>query len=344
MFRTGIAKIILLSALILFIWRLLALDPRECGLTHGGVQQSAGTAAPTAVACLGRITPGERTIRVAAPYPSVVKELRVKRKDDVRKGHILAVLLDHDSNLASLHQAEAQVLVAENRLARVRAGEKASTIAAQEAVVARLKSERQRAQVNRRRYKSLSDKGVESRSHYEDSELAFEKASKSLIEARQVLVGLKEIRPVDVAVGESELASARAACELARAKLELGLVRAPCDGRVIEIHAYPGESIGESGILSLADTQHMMVDAEVYVTDIRRVRIDAPAVVTGDGIEGDVRGKVVEIIDSVAENTLFNTNPLAQADKRIIKARILVEDGQRLSTLINSQVVARIFP
>jgi len=298
--------------------------------------------APREVSCLGRVVPGERVIKVTASSQSVVKELRVKRLDQVKKGQILAVLLDHDSAMASLRDAQAQVAVAESQLAKVMAGEKAGTVAAQAAVVARLESALKTARFNYQRHKVLFNNGAISRMQYEDFELVEEKACKSLEEAKATLASLKEIRPVDVGLRKKELAAAETGRDVAKAKLELCLVRSPIDGQVIEINTYPGESIGQAGVLSLAD-QMLMVDAEVYVTDIRKVRIGAKAVITGDGIEGEVEGIVVEVLKSVMDNGLFDPNPLAYSDKRVVKARIRVDKSGKIVSLINSQVFVRIF-
>jgi HlyD family secretion protein len=41
---------------------------------------------------------------------------------------------------------------------------------------------------------------------------------------------------------------------------------------LIEIHTYPGERVGADGILELGRTDEMVAIAEVYETDIGRVR------------------------------------------------------------------------
>jgi HlyD family secretion protein len=310
---------------------------------NAGAERKTDFQAPGQVSCLGRIVPGERVIRVTVASPSVVKELKVKRWDQVEKGQILAVLLDYNASLASLREAEARVAVAESQLARVKAGEKTGTIAAQEAVVARQEFGLKTSRSNYERYKVLFDNGAVSRSQYEDAELALEKALRGFEEAKQTLASLKDVRPVDVTLKEKELNEARTGRDLAKAKLELCAVRSPLDGRVIEINTYPGESIGQAGILNLADLV-LMVDAEVYVTDISKVRIGSKAVITGDGIEGEVKGTVTEVLKSVMDNGLVSPNPLAFSDRRVIRARIRVEEPAKIASLINSQVFVKILP
>ena len=94
--------------------------------------------APLGVVGLGRIVPGQRVLHLAAPgavtgSTGVVKLLRVQRNDWVRQGQVLAWTLDHDPAAAALVQAGREVEVASRLLVQARAGEKAGTLAAQQA-------------------------------------------------------------------------------------------------------------------------------------------------------------------------------------------------------------------
>ncbi len=56
------------------------------------------------------------------------------------------------------------------------------------------------------------------------------------------------------------------------AELERTFVRAPFAGRVIDVLRRPGEIVGVDGILELARIDQMQAIAEVFETDVRRVR------------------------------------------------------------------------
>jgi HlyD family secretion protein len=341
MVKTKRARLALLlaAALCAFIIVMLWVRWKHDAATS----QEAGHRVPNEVSCLGRIVPGERVIRVTAATPSVVKELRVKRRDQVKKGQILAVLIDYDASLAALRETEANVAVAESQLARVKAGQSSGAIAAQEAVVARLESEMKISNTKYDRSKLLFDNDAISRSQYEDAELSLEGVSKGLQGAKETLASMKEVRPVDVVIREKGLEAARTGRDEAKAKLELCLVRSPIDGQVVEINTYPGERVGPAGLLDMAG-RVLMVDAEVYVSDINRVRVGASAAITGDGFKGEVKGTVMEVLDSVINNSLVDPNPLATSDKRVIKARIRVDEPAKVASLLNSQVFVKIFP
>src|SRR5215475_522172 len=81
---------------------------------------------PSGVTCLGHIEPEDGTVRLGARslsgQPSIVSELHVKEGDNVRAGQIVATLNSKDQLEAAWHQAEANVRVAEARLAQARAG------------------------------------------------------------------------------------------------------------------------------------------------------------------------------------------------------------------------------
>lgn len=77
------------------------------------------------------------------------------------------------------------------------------------------------------------------------------------------------------------LGIARVDLAAAQARLELSLVRSPLHTQVLEVHSYPGESVGSDGILELAQTDRMYTVAEVFETDISRVRGGQAATVRG---------------------------------------------------------------
>ena len=66
---------------------------------------------------------------------------------------------------------------------------------------------------------------------------------------------------------------ARADVQRAEAELERNRVRSPIDGQVIAVHARDGERVNGEGIVELGRTQEMYAIAEVYETDIGRVRL-----------------------------------------------------------------------
>jgi HlyD family secretion protein len=329
---------VLLCALV-----AMALTGGACGSKSKGGIPSAGSA-NRPVNCLGRILPGDKILQLAAPVQSIVKDLLVKRGSRVTRGQVLATFSNIDVAEAGVKQAEADVRTAEVLLSQARGAEKLSAIAAQEADVKRRKREREKAGIDVERARRLHGSGHITQNDLENAEVALERAAASLEESEKKLVALKTSRPTEIAIAERRLASARAALERATAELDLCRVRAPIDGVVIDIISWPGEAVSQRGVMCIGNTDSMMVEAEVYINDINRVRSGAVARVRGDGFAGELTGTVGEIVSQVGDNEIYRNDPFSYSDKRIVRVRIRLNDGARVSGLSNTQVNVTIEP
>jgi HlyD family secretion protein len=298
---------------------------------------------PAGVVALGRIVPGERVIHVSGPT-GVVKELLVKRHDRVSRGQVLALLLNHDNAAAALVQAARDVDVASSLLAQAKAGEKAGTLAAQQALVASAKAALDNARTSHARVKALFDQGIGARADLDQASLVLAQAEASLHNAQEVYRSLADIRPVDLAVLAERLRSAQSAKATAQTTLDLSEIRAPMDGLVLDINTYPGEAAGASGLLDLGDTADMEVEAEVDVMDIGRVRVGNRAAISGEGLAAETAGAVEEIYGTVTANAVINPQPLANADLRVVRVRIRPDHPELFTGLVNALVTVKLAP
>ncbi|MFO7551761.1 MAG: efflux RND transporter periplasmic adaptor subunit [Haliea sp.] len=139
-----------------------------------------------------------------------------------------------------------------------------------------------------------------------------------------------------------ELNIARADLAAAQARLELSVVRAPLRAQVLEVHSYPGESVGVDGILELAQTDQMYAVAEVYETDVSRVRVGQAAVVRGPALGNGVTGKVERIALKVGRMDVLGTDPIAKTDARVVEVFILLDSSDDVAGLTNMQVEVEI--
>lgn len=99
---------------------------------------------------------------------------------------------------------------------------------------------------------------------------------------------------------------ARANLARAEAELELSMVRSPIDGRVLEVHAREGERVGTDGIAEIADTSAMYAVAEVYETDIGRVRTGQRATLrTAGPLSAEVNDRRITVVDLFTLGTSF---------------------------------------
>ncbi|GAB4179415.1 MAG: ABC exporter membrane fusion protein [Coleofasciculaceae cyanobacterium] len=333
----------------------------------------------TKVTALGRLEPRGEVIQLSAPTSaegSRVAQLLVKQGDKVKAGQVIAILDSRDRLLASLEQAKEQVSVAQSKLAQVKAGAKAGEINAQKATIARIEAEQQgeitaqeatvarldaelrNAQTEYERYQMLYREGAESASRRDTKRLSLETIQQQLNEAKANLNRVKaarqeqikeakatlnriaEVRPVDVQAAQAEVNSAIAAVKRAQADLDLAYIKAPKDGQILNIYAWPGEVVKTDGIADLGQTNQMYVVAEVYESDVGKVRIGQLARITSSAFSGELAGTVDEVGLQVRKKDVLNTDPVADIDSRVVEVKIRLDAAatQKVAGLTNSQV------
>lgn len=142
------------------------------------------------------------------------------------------------------------------------------------------------------------------------------------------------------AYGEKRVASAR--LSQAQTEAKAFTVTAPSDGMVIRVNTQPGESVGPEGICYLGDTEHMFVEAQVYIDDIKRVKVGQKATVKSEIFENELTGTVAEIGLMVSTANLYLPDPTVFTDRRVVPVRIALDDDARAAKLIYAQVTVKI--
>jgi HlyD family secretion protein len=196
----------------------------------------------------------------------------------------------------------------------------------------------------RGRSEALFKQGVLAQSDLEQTNLQAVSAVQNLSSDRNRLASMRNIRPVDLAAARHRLLAAKASLRVAQAQVELSVIRAPFDGKVLAINTYPGETISSQGVIDLADTSALQVEAELHVEDAARVHLGSVARLRCEGIPEELEGTVTELSPTVRGNSIFDTNPLESNDVRVMTAWIRLRDPQRLSSRINAEVIVRILP
>lgn len=241
-------------------------------------------------------------------------------------------------------------------------------VATQQATIARWQSEVNNARAEYNRYQSLYRQGVISASQFDQKRLALESGQAQLSsatanqkrtadtlraqinEARATLDRIAEVRPVDVQAAQTEVDQAIAAVKRAQTELEQAYIRAPMAGRILKIHTREGEKIrgsentNETGIADLGQTDQMVAVAEVYQTDIGKVRVGQQAVITSQAFPGELRGTVSHIGLQLNQQNVFSNQPGENLDRRVVevKIRLTPEDSKQVAGLTNLQVQAAI--
>lgn len=159
-------------------------------------------------------------------------------------------------------------------------------------------------------------------------------------EAKANLDRIAEVRPVDIAAAAAEVSAAASAAKQAKANLDLAYIRAPRDAQVLKIHTHPGEMVGNDGIVELGQTREMLAVAEIYESDVDKVRLGQTAKITSDALTGELRGTVEHIGLQVQRQNIVNTDPSANIDSRIVEVKVRLDaaSSQKVAGLTNLQV------
>jgi HlyD family secretion protein len=296
----------------------------------------------------GRIEPRDGVIAVAAPAslagPAIVSRLLASEGDWVREGQALATLRGREEQAALLVGRERQREVAAARLAALRSGGKEDDLLALQAEVDRDAAALAHVEADTGRSRQLHAHGLLDTASWQAQEARLAIAARALDAGRARLRGLSSVRPADVAVAAAELRAADAGVAEARAALDAMTVRAPADGRVLAVHAQPGQAVGVDGVLAMGKTAWMYVDAEVLEEDIARTRVGKPARITGDVLPHAIDGTVESIGGLVGSREVFTTDPAAFADSRVVHVTIRIPDAARLERFVHARVTAVIQP
>ena len=280
-------------------------------------------------------------------------------------------------------QMRGEVATQEATVARLKA-QLRGDVATQQETISRLESQLRNAQTEYQRYEQLYKSGAISASNLDSKRLAVDtvrdqaneaKAALNKIretlqeqikeaqetvnktkatfpqqinEAKANLNRIAEVRPTDVQAAQAEVDKAAAAVAKAKADLEVAYVKALKDGRILKIHARPGEAVSNQGdgILKLGQTDQMYAVAEVYETDISKVRLGQTATITSDAFPEKLQGKVDQIGWEVAKKDVLSTDPAAATDVRVVEVKIALDrtSSQRVAALTNMQVTVEIQP
>ncbi|MBE9214078.1 ABC exporter membrane fusion protein [Plectonema cf. radiosum LEGE 06105] len=258
--------------------------------------------------------------------------------------------------------------------------EKATEIQAQKATIARLKAEVDNANSEYQRYEKLFNQGAISTSFRDSKRLTLQtvqqqfneaqanlnriqasrqqelleaqanlnriqsSGSEQVKEAEATLSQISEIRPVDIQAVQTEVDNAKAVVKQAQTNLEEAYIRAPMTGQIIKIHTQQGEKIADQGIAELGQTQQMMVVAEVYQTDIDKVKLGQKVLISGQAFSDKLQGEVSQIGLQINRQNVFSNEPGENLDRRVVdvKIRLNPEDSKRVAGLTNLQVQTEI--
>jgi len=331
------------------------------------------------VTALGRLEPEGGVLTLGIPLPDRLQKFfpNIREEALVKKGQELAKMESYSARELDLNLIGQQLVEAQAKLEgvtqKINAQIKLDDIKLrqlkelgpfdlqlQKHKVQGLKKQLAVAQDTMKRLKGLGS--TVSQQEIEQQELRVFQAQTELKIGQDALEKMNQGTDLEVKAAQAQLAASKAALvsaqkeapietlksqqRLAKLRLEDSILRAPIDGKILKILAKPGELVGgQQPILQLGNTSQMEVVAEVYETDIAKVRKGDKARITGralprdkEGKETRLEGKVVSIGIIVGRNKVYDVDPRAEVDRRTVEVRIRLDDSAAAAKLINHQV------
>jgi HlyD family secretion protein len=155
-------------------------------------------------------------------------------------------------------------------------------------------------------------------------------------------------REIQLTDRRGRLNEARAELKRLKTDLELSELRSPIDGVVLRVFTQPGERPDASGILEVGANQRMEAIAEVYESDVARIRIGQTVLLESEsgGFKGTLRARVLRISPQVRQRQVLSTDPSADADARIVEVRLGLDPAElpKVAALAGLKVIARFQP
>lgn len=255
------------------------------------------------------------------------------------------------SQAATVARAAAEFRTAEADFQRFQQLAQAGAISASELDSRRLTRDSAQERLNEAR--ANQNRTVESqRQQINEARATAQKNVDSLQEqvnqARANLDRVTEVRPTDIQSAKAEVERSIASVTQAKAELDLAFVRAPTAGQVLKINTRAGETIeAGKGIVELGQTSQMMVIAEVYESDIGKIKVGQRVDILSEGnsFSGELKGSVAQVGLKIGRKDVLSTDPAAAVDARVVevKVRLDVADSKKVSGLTNSNVIVKIF-
>lgn len=329
---------------------------------------------PSRIEAQGRLEPASGTRLVAAIPGEQIVHLHAYPGKRVRQGEVLAELQSHQLRQAELALAVEQLaqaqrqLTVEAKLGTLRQEIAELAVRQAESTKQEIEARKESATVGTRRFELAEarlNKLKELRAHPE----TLDAVAEAELEQQQLL--LRQIE-VELRQGEAQLAVAqdnqKLACQAARKELELArlhlesltpvsplpalekrialtelaaeasIVRAPCDGTILEVYMREGERVANSPILQIGDLSSIVCVAEVHEASLKELQpfregldeqdgrlipvAEHTAIMRSVAFETPLIGRMVEVGRLIGAPALRDPNPLAASDRRTASVRI----------------------
>lgn len=306
-------------------------------------EQEAG--AKNRIHAVGYLEPRDKLRRLSFQSYGVIAQVNEKIGEVVKAGDVIA-RLDDSVERSALGAAQAKLAVAEANRKLVLAGAHPDEIAALEAAF-RSAGENEKYRIKERnRWDNLEDKRAISGT---DRDAADFQAAFGTLQARQAEAAWNkakhQVRDEDRQYLDASVKSANAEVEAAKVAVEQKILRAPVDGKVVEILLRQGEAVTVTlyePVVLFAPSGNVDVRAEVDQNAIKELRPGLAAQVRMNGSKSWMGGKVRSIKPIMGRKSVFSRQSTERMDIQIIE--VWIETDEPLAMPLGAEVDVEITP
>jgi HlyD family secretion protein len=247
---------------------------------------------------------------------SVIKELRIKEGQTVKRDEIIAVMANYPAAEVGVKIAENNLLKAERTRDTILKGTRVVDLKLEEdALKSSIESDRLSTMLRNRSGKPPEEKDLEV--WLADQSLKNQRASLELNKRRLA---------IDLEQNAVDIIRLKAALDQAIRIREESLVRSPIDGVVTQINSRQGEMASGVGIAKVVDMKQLRVFATVDELHLPRLKVGTPVEVTFRGNPTIYKGKIA-IDPMTVKREKRSEADLGVANVRQIEVEIQADDG-----------------
>ena len=259
---------------------------------------------PYAAIASGKVDIEGGLVEVAARAPGIIKDVLVQEGDEVKKDQILARQEDEDSRL-SRDRVAAQLKQAEAQI---------PVLAVQLDAAVREEDRLKRL---------IAEKAAASQAY-----------DQAIDKTRQLHAQL-DAQKQSVALARAQLAEANY-------QVDLHVVRAPADGRIVRRYANPGSGASTFSVTALFQLQpasRRIVRAEVEERSLAAVKVGQEVEIVPESDQEKIyEGKVLRIAEVMGSRKLRSDDPSERTDERVVE---VVVDADKAQVLVGQRVLVK---
>lgn len=298
--------------------------PTLTRLAIAGILLLPALAPAATVSALGRVLPRSGIIDLYGTTGDTIKSVNVKEGEWVKAGQSLATLSSAAAAHRQLQQAETDLAAAKQ--------ETAGDIQLAQMKVATAGMDLKFAIDRYNRIMSAGNSEFISPDQIETRQLGKQQSELNLAQAKQDLAKAQS-------QAESRVHAAEVALGTARSAVAAAELQAPIDAEVLKIRGRVGAQInGRNELFKLGDTSGMIVVAEVYESEILKVKPGQRAVISSAALPSKMTGVVTGISPIVFRNTIESMDPTTSTQGRVVEVTIAMDQAAPLNRIVFLQV------